>query len=396
MAGALVGTEKQFLAQGHETRAAARQASLCAACPKLCRHTCPVAEATGREAYTPWALMSALHLESQGAHPAPVELSQDVYACSACRACQGFCHFHQDVPGVLHARRAKAFARDEAPESARALASRFHAWGNLYQQGLHESVFSGLDPARLRPSAREIVWIDSATLSARPQIVHELLTLLNVLDLKEIGIWTGPYCCCGDPLYHAGDLDGFRLYASGVAKALSGFRRVYCTSPDCAETLRGVYPAVGIRVGPEVTALVALLDAHQSGLAAALDARRATRKEGSSPSARSLLQVPCSLERGLGLGGAVRTLATLLLGYVPREAPGDATVPFCTGAGGALPELLPELAEQVGQRCLSRLGPAANERVLTACPKAARHLETLLPGRVDGMLEALLRAIQPA
>lgn len=378
-----------YRAEGQDPRAAARQTSLCAACPKLCRHTCPVAEATGREAYTPWALMSSVHLERMGAHPAPQELSQDVYACSGCRACQGFCHFHQDVPGVLLARRARAFQRDEAPEAARALAARFHAWGNLYREGLVASAFEGLDAARLRPSARELIWIDSATLFARPRVVPGLLRLLELLDLKEVGIYAGPLACCGEPLYHAGDLDGFRLYAQRVAKRMGGLRRIYSTAPDCAETLKRVYPDVGIRLQPEVCSVLELLSAHRPALVRLLEARGLPKARAG----RTALQVPCALARGLGQGDAVRGLAALLLGYTPREAQGDATVPFCTGAGGGLPELLPDVAEAVTQRCLSRLGLASGERVLTACPKSVQRLETAIPGRVDDLLEALLSGL---
>ncbi len=42
---------------------------LCTYCPKLCRHACPVANATGRETFTPQSKMQLLNMLRREAIP---------------------------------------------------------------------------------------------------------------------------------------------------------------------------------------------------------------------------------------------------------------------------------------------------------------------------------------
>ncbi|MHB1846932.1 MAG: (Fe-S)-binding protein, partial [Deltaproteobacteria bacterium] len=53
----------------------------CAYCPKLCRFTCPVSEATGREALTPWGKMSVAFLAERGARAPDAALGASSFAC---------------------------------------------------------------------------------------------------------------------------------------------------------------------------------------------------------------------------------------------------------------------------------------------------------------------------
>ncbi len=77
----------------------------CAYCPKLCRFNCPVSEATGREALTPWGKMSVAFLVERRARPADEALASAAYACSGCGRCGAFCRNHVDVPDALAAAR---------------------------------------------------------------------------------------------------------------------------------------------------------------------------------------------------------------------------------------------------------------------------------------------------
>ena len=57
-----------------------RAQELCVFCPKMCRFSCPVSEATSREAFTPWGKVSLAALSGR---------SPDASAALAFGACTG-------------------------------------------------------------------------------------------------------------------------------------------------------------------------------------------------------------------------------------------------------------------------------------------------------------------
>jgi ferredoxin len=77
----------------------------CAFCPQLCRHVCPVAVATGREAATPAKLMTAVLLAKRGRIP-PEDAARAAALCTGCGACREHCKYGIDVPALLARARA--------------------------------------------------------------------------------------------------------------------------------------------------------------------------------------------------------------------------------------------------------------------------------------------------
>ncbi len=87
----------------------------CAFCPQLCRHVCPVAVATGREAATPAKMMTAVLLARRGLLP-PIEAAEAAALCTDCGACQEHCKYGIEVPRLLaEARNAYASAVQPQP-----------------------------------------------------------------------------------------------------------------------------------------------------------------------------------------------------------------------------------------------------------------------------------------
>ena len=89
-----------------DTRTAPTEAELaiCALCPKLCRHVCPVAVATGHEAAAPsnMALQPWLFLRGF----ASAELARQAASlCVACGACTAHCDLHEPLGDRLSAMR---------------------------------------------------------------------------------------------------------------------------------------------------------------------------------------------------------------------------------------------------------------------------------------------------
>lgn len=73
---------------------------ICALCPSLCRHKCPVAVGTGIESTTPTAIFSTIwSAQSQGRH---VDLAaRAVDLCTQCGHCEDACGVNQPVLALL-------------------------------------------------------------------------------------------------------------------------------------------------------------------------------------------------------------------------------------------------------------------------------------------------------
>lgn len=77
--------------------------AICALCPRLCRHVCPVAVATGREAATPTSMMSIPLIADQ----LPELSLLGTSLCMGCGACTRHCKNHQPVAERLSVWRAE-------------------------------------------------------------------------------------------------------------------------------------------------------------------------------------------------------------------------------------------------------------------------------------------------
>lgn len=87
----------------------------CAYCPRLCRHVCPVAVATGAEAATAAAMMAVPLLLERGAL-APADALAGTSLCLGCGACTAHCKVHVPVAERLTSWRAPQVA-PPAPDS---------------------------------------------------------------------------------------------------------------------------------------------------------------------------------------------------------------------------------------------------------------------------------------
>lgn len=78
----------------------ADDAFTCAFCPRLCRHRCPVAVATAREAAVPTAMMTAVWRALTGEIDRAAALEATRY-CLGCDACTAHCKHHLPVADLL-------------------------------------------------------------------------------------------------------------------------------------------------------------------------------------------------------------------------------------------------------------------------------------------------------
>jgi ferredoxin len=77
----------------------------CALCPRLCRHACPAAEGTRREAAVPAVIAEVLLGWTRGRLPDEVAREASTL-CVDCGRCRDVCHLHRPLPALLRSARA--------------------------------------------------------------------------------------------------------------------------------------------------------------------------------------------------------------------------------------------------------------------------------------------------
>lgn len=360
-----------------------KDVATCTFCPKLCRVVCPVAEAEKRETVTPWGLATAVYLQGQGHATLEGEAAEILWHCTSCRRCQGYCQDHVDVPHTVMAARAQAFSRGDAPPRAQALAELMREQGNPTALDLPALARAAVDKKDVDPKADEILFPDCTTTRRYPEVLKAWMGVLRGVGQPVKLYSKNGVACCGAPLYHAGDLEGFDLHARGVHKALSTRSLIVVPSPGCAHILRDVYPQLGLTWSGRVVHPVELLKDKVGRL-----------PEGVVEEAM-LYQAPCHLTRSLGEDKTPVELLGRVCQVPPREPFHHGAHASCCGGGGGLPDIVPEVAGEVARRLVQELNPGPGEEIVTACSTCRERLERAgVSVRVRDLSEVLWSALE--
>jgi ferredoxin len=252
---------------------------LCVFCPRLCRHVCPVAVATGHESATPTAMMTAAYLGRKGLLDAD-SARLGASLCTGCGACTKHCLYHVNVAEILAAARQSLGAAPEVERPGPVMGG-----GEVVVVECDDRVWSAalaarmgrpmatlrtpdhlgarlLDHARpLEPHLRRLrallggrVAVTSCGACRRVLLAAELETRL-LQDLVDLP-WTGPVyascrldlpksvpsgatrlpCCGGDPIFSAAHPELASDVAAEAARSL-GNAMVFTSDSGCARTL---------------------------------------------------------------------------------------------------------------------------------------------------------------
>lgn len=358
----------------------------CTYCPKLCRFSCPAAEAENRETVTPWALMRLLEYVRTG----DVELSDEVaeifYHCMGCRRCQQWCKHDNDVP--------------EAMWAARALL-REHGYGPDVLAGFVEFFMEENSP---HPMARPLEEVDRATNEAfdasssivfmpdcetrfhYPELIARAGQMIEAVEGRKARLYTrdqgSGHACCGFPLLSAGDEPGYVSYREQLEDALADADYVIT---DCA-AMASLYRE-GSSFGRAGSLTVLHLVEWLHEMLDALEVKAPVSVRGLR------LHDSCFVTRQLELGQQTReVLHALVDGELGEFSVNGADAPCCGGPGH-----YHVVAREASERCasdrLAQLSLEGGDAIVCAsatCKKAFRRVGG--DGTVD-LLEIACRAM---
>lgn len=297
------------------------QASLCSLCPKLCRPTCPVQGATGRESAAPWRISDAVVRGTVAGWTVP--LAETVAQCTGCGACGDPC-----LPGT------------NLPEESRAARAAAHVAGASLPAAvrIRERIATTGSPRRPSSFGNDAVAGTALFLGCPARVTDDVgdAALVLFAAAGEAVSCARDERCCGAVAF---DL-GLVPEATALANACAPGERVVVASPSCARFMREEWPRLGVAApsvttAPEWLATAPLAFAEREPVA---------------------WHAPC-LDR-----------------TPPPFAFTEPPAHRCSGAGAAYPLVSAEGAAAVAGARRDDLDALGGERV-TGCPSAARALD---------------------
>ncbi len=348
--------------------AVARQLDDCTYCPKMCRFSCPVSEASGREQYTPQAKMDRLNQLRRGHVTWSEKTSEPLYACTGCRQCTTAC-MHGNEPGlVLLAGRAAANARSAGHPALAGYPERFRS----REQRLVEILRDHVPAERFDDSAQVGFWPGCDAIDKGLGDIDAALRLFDQAGETDVRLVASGQACAGYTLLAAGLVDMFRWQASRVAAALKPYRTVVINCSACVYTMRAQYPAEGVNLSSEILSLAEYLD-------------RLERRRQEPPPSCDLKSVyyhdPCYLARYAGVTEEPRRVLARVVEV--RELPGSRAETECCGGAGLLPKTMPEVADSMARARLRQVAARGGGTVVTSCATCAFMLKRNAPSGVE-------------
>lgn len=207
----------------------------CTYCPKLCRFSCPAAEAENRETVTPWALMRLLEYVRTGDVAMSEEVAEIFYHCMGCRRCQQWCKHENDVPQAMWAARALLREAGYVPDALAGFEQFFLEENSPHPTGRPLKDVDSHTHDAFDPASSIVFMPDCETRFHYPEIIARAGHLIEAVEGRKARLHTrdegAGHACCGFPLLSAGDEAGYLRYRDELEDALADAEYVIT---DCA------------------------------------------------------------------------------------------------------------------------------------------------------------------
>ena len=331
----------------------------------MCRHACPVSNASGRETLIPQAKMARLNQAVKGNVPWTAASTEPIWGCTGCRECTNYCE-HGNEPGlVLLAGRAEAQRRGAGHPKLEAYPDRFRNRDERLVRQLRKRVPS----QRISDDALVGFWPGCDAADKAMNDVVDTFDLFDRIGAEHVRMVAAEQACAGYPLLAAGYPEMFRWHAAKVAKALSRFQTVVVNCSACVYAMRALYPAEGVELGCQVMAMSEYLAQQRREIP-----RPAEKK-------RVYYHDPCYLARYAGVIDEPRAVLSRVAEV--RELSWHGRETECCGGGGLLAKTMPDVADAMARRRLAEVASRGGGTVVTSCGTCSFMLKQNAPDGVE-------------
>ncbi len=209
----------------------------------MCRHVCPVGNATAKESGAPRGLALNIYANEQGLVAAGNESHKNLIAnCTLCGACYESCITQQNLPEVILAAREKFVAAGGVCEEAAVVKNNFLKHGNPFGDKIQSERFNG---GRVTKTASVAFFPGCTALYKEHNILESALKILNMADVNYTTL-AGTDCCAA-PLKELGFSKEFSAHAEKLMHIIldTGAKKVVTICPTCAYWMNASFREMG-------------------------------------------------------------------------------------------------------------------------------------------------------
>jgi len=341
-----------------------KEIEYCTYCPKMCKFSCPVGNATARETATPWGRMSILYLAKKGQKNWDRELAALVELCLTCMICREYCEHRNDVAAAMLAARAESISRGIVTKEVESFRAFFSKHDNPMGDDLHAHLQSHLASKYFVKEAQVVYFSGCSAIYQSPQNIADTFKIFEALGIDYVGAYPGKIQCCGAPLRFLGLEKEFVEHAKKVYRQLGRYKVIISGCPSCVYEFKAVYPEFDLKLTPRVYHITEFLwPFFQQGK---VQIKRQYPKS-------VMYHDPCYLGRYLDIYEAPRKIIDEVCREQLIEFSWNRKSSYCCGGGGGLPITYPDVAKTVVQKRLAEFMEKKDAVLATACPSCQRH-----------------------
>jgi Fe-S oxidoreductase len=347
-----------------------RATRYCTYCPKMCRFSCPAAEAENRETVTPWGMMRLLELVKDGSVEPTEDVAETFYHCMGCRRCQTWCAHDNDVPEAMFEARNWMRELGHVPEQLRDFPEEFLEYNSPHGQPGPIPQTHGYKVEEVFDDESTVVYMpDCETRYHSPSSVVRAGLLLEIFHGTKVRLYTRRedvgFACCGFPLLAAGQGDAYEGYRAGLESALADADTVVT---DCAASVALFEESSSFGRDSDIN-IVHLIEF----LAERIDfvePREKIELDG------AMLHDSCFVGRQLELYEETRQLLRALCADPPAEFQFNRDEAPCCGGPSHYHVVAPEASERCAEERIEQMEREGGQQLLcgsTTCVKAFRR-----------------------
>lgn len=213
----------------------------------MCRHICPIGNATGLERNTARARALGASLVVRGATNLE-EISKNVYECALCGACTNNCMTGWDPKVFIQELKTEIILNGVAPDYILSLVEKYQANGNIYGKEVC-SCLSGL----FTKGGKIGLFVGQDALYNVPELVKKVVEVLakagvkvDLLENQDSGaaLW-----------FLTGKTEETKTAVTNCAKALNEYETVIVYDPQDYKLMKHEYNEWGIEVKAEIVSI---------------------------------------------------------------------------------------------------------------------------------------------
>ena len=341
-----------------------KEIEFCTYCPKLCRFSCPVANASGSETLTPWGRQSLLHLCASGKQDFNREVALTTYNCLTCLLCREYCDHDIEIPPVMEAARNKAVKEQVEPVEVADFKLFFAEHRNPVGDNLQARVRAILPEKYFNKDAQVLYWPGCSAIYNQPKNIKDTFDVFEAIGIDYVSCWGGELQCCGFPLATLGVWDEYEKQSREVAELLSKYKTIISGCPTCAYMFKSRYMDEGKKLTNKIY--------HVTEFLAPMIAQGKMQIKKPYPKP-VMYHDPCYLCRYLDVYEEPRRLLTEVLREPLVEFSYNNSDSMCCGGGGGLPITNPALSRQIAKDRLKEYYEGEEKTLVTACATCQRH-----------------------